>query len=109
MSLLALDGDHVILRGGERVHAEVILCATGYHLRFPYLDASVLDTSDDDAALFLGFMHPDRHDLFVVGVSRPTGAFWPIAEAQAKFIAESRRPLRIDTPIPPVQAIIALN
>jgi hypothetical protein len=25
--------------------------------------------------------------LFFVGVSRPTGAFWPIAEAQANFVA----------------------
>ena len=32
-------------------------------------------------------MHPRRHDLFVVGVSRPTGAFWPIAELQAQFAA----------------------
>jgi len=32
-------------------------------------------------------MHPRRHDLFIVGVSRPTGAFWPIAEVQAQFAA----------------------
>jgi hypothetical protein len=32
-------------------------------------------------------MHPRRHDLFIVGVSRPTGAFWPIAEMQAKLAA----------------------
>ena len=35
----------------------------------------------------MGTMHPDRHDLFIIGVSRPTGAFWPIAEVHARFAA----------------------
>jgi hypothetical protein len=36
--------------------------------------------------LFLGTMHPERHDLFIAGVSRPMGAFWPIAEVQARCV-----------------------
>ena len=51
-------------------------------------EQDVLDTTDDDMRLFLGLMHPERHDLFVIGVSRPTRSFWPIAEVQAMFVAE---------------------
>jgi len=81
-----LDGDAVVFAGGERLETDVIINATGYHLRYPYLPADLVDTAGDDLELFLGTMHPQRHDLFVVGVSRPTGAFWPIAEVQARFV-----------------------
>ena len=82
-----LDGKQVVFVDGSRVDADLVLCATGYHLRYPYLPADLVDTRDDDLKLFLGTMHPTRHDLFVLGVSRPTGAFWPIAEVQARFVA----------------------
>lgn len=82
-----LDGDSVVFADGTRVRADLVLCATGYRLTYPYLDASVADTGDDDLTLFMGTMAPAREDLFFVGVSRPTGSFWPIAEAQAGFIA----------------------
>lgn len=81
------DGKEVVFLDGTRERADLVLCATGYHLRYPYLDASLADTRDDDLTLFLGTVHPRRHDLFVVGVSRPTGAFWPIAEVHAQLAA----------------------
>lgn len=82
-----LDGKEVVFSDGRRERADVVLCATGYHLRYPYLDESLLDTSGDDLTLFLGTVHPRRHDLFVIGVSRPTGGFWPIAEVHAQLVA----------------------
>lgn len=81
-----LDGDAVVFAGGERVQADIIICATGYHLSYPYFAADIADTSDDDLNLFCGIMPRDRRDLFYIGVSRPFGAFWPIAEAQAQFV-----------------------
>ncbi|TMA35128.1 MAG: hypothetical protein E6J87_04760 [Deltaproteobacteria bacterium] len=81
------EGKEVVFSDGSRERADVVLYATGYHLRYPYLPGELVDTHEDDLTLFLGAMHPRRHDLFVVGVSRPTGAFWPIAEVQAQFAA----------------------
>ena len=81
------EGKELVFRDGSRERADVVLYATGYHLRYPYLPAELVDTRGDDLTLFLGAMHPRRHDLFIVGVSRPTGAFWPIAEVQARFAA----------------------
>jgi cation diffusion facilitator CzcD-associated flavoprotein CzcO len=81
------EGKEVVWTDGTRERADVVLCATGYHLRYPYLPTELVDTRDDDLTLFLGCLHPCRHDLFVVGVSRPTGGFWPIAEVQAQFAA----------------------
>jgi cation diffusion facilitator CzcD-associated flavoprotein CzcO len=79
------DGKEAVFCDGTRARVDVVLCATGYHLRYPYLPADLVDTRGDDLTLFLGTLHPRRHDLLIVGVSRPTGAFWPIAEVQAKF------------------------
>ncbi len=82
-----VEGKEIIYTDGSRSNADVLIFATGYHLRYPYLDEEWVDTRDDDLSLFLGTMHPERHDLFIVGVSRPTGAFWPIAEMHAQFAA----------------------
>lgn len=81
------EGKEVVFRDGSRERADLVLYATGYHLRYPYLPSDLVDTRDDDLTLFLGTLHPRRHDLFIVGVSRPSGAFWPIAEVQADFAA----------------------
>ena len=81
------EGKEVLFTDGTRERADCVLYATGYHLRYPYLPRDLVDTRHDDLELFLGTLHPRRHDLFIVGVSRPTGAFWPIAEVHAQFAA----------------------
>jgi len=83
-----LDGSELVYADGERAPADVIICATGYHLSYPYLSKGIADTSDDDLELFCGIMPSNRRNLFYIGISRPFGAFWPIAEAQAQFVAK---------------------
>jgi len=85
--LVRAEGKELVYRDGTRTTADVLIHATGYHLRYPYLPATWADTRHDDLTLYYGTMHPRRHDLFFVGVSRPTGAFWPVAELHARFAA----------------------
>lgn len=85
--IVRFEGENVVFRDGTAERADIVICATGFHLRYPYLPAEWVDTRNDDLSLFMGTMHPERPDLFVVGVSRPTGAFWPIAEVHAQFAA----------------------
>lgn len=82
-----LDGREAEFADGARAPADLVLCATGYRLSYPHLSSDVADTGGDDLTLFMGMVAPAREDLFFVGVSRPTGGFWPIAEAQAQFVA----------------------
>jgi cation diffusion facilitator CzcD-associated flavoprotein CzcO len=86
-AIAELKGDSVLFDNGETFEADIIICATGYKLTYPYLSPEIADTSDNDLTLFCGIVPPERRDLFFVGVSRPSGAFWPVAEAQAKFVA----------------------
>ena len=86
-AIAELQGDHVLFENGEAIKAEIIICATGYKLTYPYLSSDVADTRQNDLTLFCGIVPPAHPDLFFIGVSRPSGAFWPVAEAQAKFVA----------------------
>jgi len=83
-----LDGKNIVYSNGESVRADFILCATGYRLSFPYIDNSLIDTSTNDLNLFCGIVPPQCDDLFFIGVSRPLGSFWPLAEVQAQFVGE---------------------
>lgn len=82
-----LDGNHVEFADGSREGVDQIVCATGYNLHYPYLAPDLLQASLDDMSLYRGVVAPQRDDLFVIGVYRPNGGFWPIAEVQAQYIA----------------------
>ena len=86
-NIKSLERDQVRFENDECVPVDVIICATGYRLSYPYLGQDVADTRSNDLTLFCGIMPAERDDLFFIGVSRPTGAFWPVAEAQSKFAA----------------------
>ena len=83
----SVDGHNVTFADGATRHVDVIICATGYHIAFPFLDPSIADTAGDDLQLFCGAMSAVRNDLFFVGLGRPAGAFWPLAEAQSRLAA----------------------
>ena len=86
-AITRFEGRNVYFADGAVEEADIVICATGYSLRYPYLPPEWIDTRNDDLTLFMGTLHPRRRDLFVIGVSRPTGAFWPIAEVHARFAA----------------------
>lgn len=86
--IVELAGDEVVLPDGSRLPADIIIDATGYHMTFPFVSTDVLDTSGDDLSMYRRIMHPGRTDLFVVGIARPTGSFWTMAEAQSRWIAQ---------------------
>ncbi|MEM1249702.1 MAG: FAD-dependent oxidoreductase [Acidobacteriota bacterium] len=81
------DGRRVVFVDGSSTEADLVVWGTGYRLTYPYLPKELLAPGDENPDMFLGTMHPERHDLFLVGVGRPTGAFWPSAEVQAQFVA----------------------
>jgi dimethylaniline monooxygenase (N-oxide forming) len=86
----------LVKRDGERVHfadgsveaIDVIIYATGYKVTFPFLSSDVAAPKANDLPLFLRIFPLDREDLFFVGLAQPVGAIMPLAEAQAKLIAE---------------------
>lgn len=81
-------GDEVIFEDGSREKADLVVCATGFHVRFPFVDESTILHSDGRSKLFLHAFHRDYDNLFVAGLIEPAeGGVWQLADYQAKLIA----------------------
>jgi dimethylaniline monooxygenase (N-oxide forming) len=88
-ALLRRDGQRVHFSDGSQAEVDVIIYATGYNVRLPFFAPGVVPLKDNDLPLYLRIFPLDRADLFFVGLAQPVGAVMPLAEAQAKLIAES--------------------
>ncbi len=84
----ALDGDHVQFADGSREPIDVLICATGYHIRFPFLDPDVIDPQDNEVGLYKMVVHPGYPGLHFIGLVQPWGAIMPLAELQSQWVAD---------------------
>lgn len=83
-----LDGDAVVLTDGRRLEADVIVCATGYHMSFPFFDDEDLQPSDDHRyPLFKRIIKPGMDDLYYAGLAQSSPTIVNLAEQQSKMIA----------------------
>ena len=82
-----LKGDSVEFEDGSVEKVDAIIYATGYNISFPFFDEKVVDTSDNDVALFKRVMNPDYNNLFFVGLIQPLCSVMPVAEVQARWIS----------------------
>jgi cation diffusion facilitator CzcD-associated flavoprotein CzcO len=67
---------------------DVIIWATGYHIRFPFLDESVVNWDESGPIpLHLKMMHREIPSIFFVGLFQPIGCIWRLADHQARIAA----------------------
>ena len=85
------EGEKVYFADDTLAEYDLIVCATGYDVRFPFLDESLLNAQAGESGglpeLFLHAFHPQRDNLHVIGMIQPNGGLWPLAELQAKLAA----------------------
>ncbi|MEX0365994.1 MAG: flavin-containing monooxygenase [Ruegeria sp.] len=93
-----LDGHTVRFRDGSHDDYNMILAATGYKLHYPFIDPDLLNWQGDAPHLYLNAMHPDRDDLFVLGMIEATGLGWQGRHEQAEMVARYIRGLRDGSP-----------
>lgn len=72
---------------GREWPADVIIYCTGYDIKFPFFEPSLLDVRDNELPLFERVVHPKMHNLFFLGLVQPLCAIMPIAEVQARWLA----------------------
>ena len=84
----ALDGDSVSFVDGSSEKFDVIVYATGYHIRFPFLDSDIVDTTENRVSLYKHAVHPELANLFFVGLVQPWGSIMPLAEQQSLWICD---------------------
>jgi dimethylaniline monooxygenase (N-oxide forming) len=83
-----LDGNAVAFADGSTVKADVIIYATGYNIAFPFLDTSIVGVLDNEVDLYQMVVPVDVPGLYFVGLIQPVGALPPLAEQQARRVAQ---------------------
>jgi dimethylaniline monooxygenase (N-oxide forming) len=88
-ALTRRDGATVHFSDGSSEQVDAIIYATGYNVSFPFFEPGVVALQGNDLPLYLRIFPLDRQDLFFIGLAQPVGAVMPLAEAQAKLVAEA--------------------
>ncbi|MEO4043745.1 NAD(P)-binding domain-containing protein [Hoeflea sp. CAU 1731] len=81
------EGNTVHFRDGTSANYDMVLAATGYRLHYPFIDSQYLNWQGDAPHLYLNCMHPDRDDLFVLGMVEASGLGWQGRHEQAEMVA----------------------
>jgi thioredoxin reductase len=77
----------VVFTDGSRVTADLVVFATGYRIRFPFLDRAALNWQDGRPVLYRNVFHPERDDLFVAGLIQPDSGQFCLVHWQTVAIA----------------------
>jgi dimethylaniline monooxygenase (N-oxide forming) len=78
----------VVFADGSEVEADLVIYCTGYNVRFPFFDESLIAAPGNDLPLFRRVFHPEHGNVFFVGLLQPLGAIMPLAAAQGEWVAE---------------------
>ncbi|PWW04609.1 cation diffusion facilitator CzcD-associated flavoprotein CzcO [Hoeflea marina] len=81
------DGTRVHFRDGSQADYDLVLLATGYRLHYPFIDRALINWKGDAPELYLNCMHPDRDDVFVLGMVEASGLGWQGRHEQAEMVA----------------------
>lgn len=83
-----LDGDGVIFSDGSRETVDVVLLATGYEYRIPFIDESLVGMKDGRPQdLYLQIFSRAVDSLYVLGLSDFADSAFKMFEEQAQLIA----------------------
>ena len=80
-------GRTVIFEDESAADYDLIMEATGYKLDYGILDPSLLNWQGAAPQLYLNVFHPDRDDLFVMGMVEAAGLGWQGRDDQARMVA----------------------
>ena len=65
------DGNTVYFIDGSSIEVDMIVFATGYLIRFPFIDNRHLNWQDERPHLYLNIFHPKYDSLFIAGLIQP--------------------------------------
>ncbi|MGR3321009.1 MAG: flavin-containing monooxygenase [Pseudooceanicola sp.] len=91
------EGHTVRFRDGSEAEYDMVLAATGYKLDYSFIDDSHLNWRGDAPHLYLNCMHPERDDLFVLGMVEASGLGWQGRHEQAEMVVRYIKGVRDGT------------
>jgi cation diffusion facilitator CzcD-associated flavoprotein CzcO len=91
-----LAGGEVVFVDGSRERVDLIVYATGFNISFPFLDVGELHWQSGRPELFLNVFHPERDDLFVIGLIQPDSGQFGLVDCQSQLVAKYLTGLKHD-------------
>ena len=83
-----LDGSEVRFRDGTSERIDVVICATGYQYRVPFVDEAALGWVDGHPRLYMTAFSRQHPTFFAYGLIEAGAAPWTIDDQLAYLIAE---------------------
>jgi cation diffusion facilitator CzcD-associated flavoprotein CzcO len=96
--VVELKGDTVRFKDGSEEAIDVIVYATGFNIVFPFLDQTLLNWEAGRPRLFMNVFHPQRDNLFVIGLIQPDSGQWGLVDEQSRLMARFVRAAAQQTP-----------
>jgi len=82
------EGHRVRFKDGRVEEYDAVVACTGYRISFPFFDPALVSFGDGEVPLYLRVFHPTLAHLYFIGLVQPLGCIWPLAERQARLVAE---------------------
>jgi cation diffusion facilitator CzcD-associated flavoprotein CzcO len=73
---------------GTRQEFDIVVCATGFHVSFPFLPPGLVPVKGSVAQLYGGCVLPDYKNLYVIGTSQLRYGFGPVVTPGVDLIAD---------------------
>ncbi len=81
------DGRRVIFTDGTSEAFDLIVFATGYKIRFPFIDDSLVNDSNGRPNFYQRAFHPEHDNLFAAGLVQANGSIWRLASYQGTLMS----------------------
>jgi hypothetical protein len=81
------EGNWVHFVDGSKEEFDLIICATGFHVSFPFLPPGLVAVRGPIALLYGGICLPDYKNLYIVGTAQLRYGFGPVVTPGAELIA----------------------
>jgi hypothetical protein len=81
------DGKSVHFVDGSREEFDVVVCATGFHVSFPFLPAGLVPVKGSVALLYAGCVLAEYKNLYIIGTSQVRYGFGPVVTPGVDLIA----------------------
>ncbi|MBK0866122.1 NAD(P)-binding domain-containing protein [Saccharopolyspora sp. HNM0986] len=104
-----VDGRTVHFQDGSSGQFDVIVCATGYNITFPFFDEEFLSAPDNHFPLYKRMFKPGFDDLAFAGFAQAVPTLFPFVECQARLLAAWAAELYRLPPIAEMQRVITAD
>ncbi|WP_299698584.1 NAD(P)-binding domain-containing protein [uncultured Tateyamaria sp.] len=84
-----LEGKHVVFKDGSREEVDVVICATGYEWKVPYVDPSLFSWKGNRPDNYLHMFSRANSQLFGLGFTETNGGIYKLFDGMADLIGRT--------------------